>query len=276
LSHRKFDEIKDCRNLHCDQKFAQKNDGWDPLDGINDECAADALVSWIKEEPGKPFFGMMWTYQTHYPYYAGGTEKNYDVTDPTLNRYLNAVNHSDMVLGKLLDQLKANGLYESTLVVVIGDHGEAFGRHDQTTHASNIYEENLHIPCVFINPAFKGERKDALGGMIDIAPTIMNVLGSTPADKWQGRSLLSTKRNERVYFFCPWSDHLFGYREGTKKYIYNATKNRTEVYDLKTDSTEANNISSFEDLTVPHYKLASWVQYQEGFMKELLVKQAGK
>src|SRR5207237_5760195 len=107
----------------------------------------------INKEPGKRFFSVIWTYQTHYPYFFSEKEEKYDDSDPVFNRYLNAVKHSDLVLGNLLSELKRKGLFESTLVVVIGDHGEAFGRHDQTTHASKIYEENLHIPCVFINPS---------------------------------------------------------------------------------------------------------------------------
>src|ERR1041385_6246555 len=116
----------------------------------------------------------------------------------------------------------------------MGDHGEAFGSHDQITHASKIYEENLHIPFVLINPAFTQRNLTQIGGIVDVAPTIMSVLGLSVPEKWQGQNLFAGK-NERTYFFCPWSDYLFGYREGDKKFIYNATTNKTEVYDLKAD-----------------------------------------
>jgi lipoteichoic acid synthase len=212
----------------------------------------------------------MWTYQTHYPYYASGQQKNYTPNDSTLNRYLNAVNHSDLVLGKIMEELKRTGLFESTLVVVIGDHGEAFGEHDQITHASKIYEENLHIPFILINPAFKGERKTEIGGMVDVAPTIMNVLGFGSPKQWQGESLFVLHPNKRTYFFCPWSDYLFGYREGNKKYIYNATKDKTEIYDLEKDPNEKNNIAASENILLTHQKLAAWVQYQDKFMNDIL------
>jgi arylsulfatase A-like enzyme len=272
LANRKFDEIKDCNTLQCSSHFEVKDEKWDYLDGKDDKCTAEDLFSWIKQDPETPFFTMMWTYQTHYPYFVSGEEKPFAPADPVFNRYLNAVHHSDAALGKLLSDLKANGLYESTLVVVVGDHGEAFGRHNQTTHASGIYEENLHVPCIFINPAFKGERHPGMGGLVDIAPTIMNQLGFPSAEKWQGKDLFSSSYNDRVYFFTPWADYLFGYREGNRKFIYNATKNISEMYDLKKDPQETKNISAeYPDLTsLSHQRIAGWVQSLNKYMSSLL------
>ncbi len=272
LALRKFDTIKDCRNLNCAQKFGMNEKEFDPLDGTNDECTGAALMNWVKNEPNKPFFTMMWTYQTHYPYYFSGQEKQFDTSDPILNRYLNAVKHSDLVLGKIIDELKANNLFESTLIVVVGDHGEAFGRHDQTTHSSKIYEENLHIPCIFINPLFKKERSEVTGGSIDIAPTIMNVLGLPASDEWQGKSLFTGKKNDRVYFFAPWADYLFGYKEGDRKYIYNATNGETEIYDLNTDPQETKNIVQELPGQIEwcHQRLGAWIQYQNKFMEDAI------
>ena len=269
LANRKFDVVKDCKTLPCKQQFEIEDDKMLPLNGINDECTGEELMTWIKKDSGKPFFGMIWTYQTHYPYYASGDEIKYDTPDPLFNRYLNAVHHSDMVLGNLLEELKRKDLFESTLVVVVGDHGEAFGRHNQLTHASRIYEENVHVPCVFINPAFKKETNVAIGGIIDIAPTIMNILGLPVASEWHGNSLFTANENDRVYFFSPWSDYLFGYREGDRKYIFNATKNITEIYDLKTDQYETNNLAPELPAEVEfcHKRLAAWVQYSNKFME---------
>lgn len=214
---------------------------------------------------------MMWTYETHYPYFVSGKEKNFGPQDPNLNRYLNALHHSDSIIGTLISQLKESNLYESTLLVVVGDHGEAFGRHDQITHASGIYEENLHVPCLFINPAFNSQRSSSLGGLIDIAPSIMHVLGLPPSPEWQGSSLLSSASN-RVYFFSPWSDFLFGYREKDLKYIYNATTNTTEIYDIGKDPLETKNLSSSlpQRSATGRLYLAAWAQYVNQFMDHKL------
>lgn len=272
LSNRSFDDIKDCSTVNCEKGFAVKDDKWDFLDGKDDECTGDDLFAWVNQEKEKPFFAMMWTYQTHYPYFASGEEVSYNTADPVFNRYLNAVHHSDAVLGKLLDDLKANGLSESTLVVVVGDHGEAFGRHQQTTHASGIYEENLHVPFFLINPSFKAEHKDGIAGLVDIAPTVLDLLGYDPSEKWQGKDLFTATKNDRVYFFTPWADYLFGYREGDYKYIFNATKNISEMYDLKNDPQETTNIASqFPDKTdISHQRIAGWVQSSNKYMNTLL------
>lgn len=272
LQNHGFDQIKDCKTMACSQQFAEKNEKWSSLDGMNDQCSANELLSWIKQEPTQPFFSVLWTYQTHYPYYSAKPEKNY-CNDSILNRYLNAVEHSDKMLGKILNELTKSGLDSSTLVVVLGDHGEAFGRHDQTTHASKIYEENVHIPCFFINPFLHAGSKKEIGGLVDVAPSILSLLGFTSPGTWQGRDLF-TGGHYKTYFFCPWSDYLFGYREGSKKYIYNASQDLTEIYDLDKDPLETRNLVTEEETAVSHQKLAAWIQYQDKFMKSVLEKPA--
>lgn len=278
LKNRKFDEIIDCNSNQCKEGFEYTDEKRNYLDGKDDECTAEDMTAWIKNKSGKPFFAMMWTYQTHYPYFLSGEEKQYVSSDPDFNRYLNAVHHNDFVLGKIINELKQNGLYESTLVVVVGDHGEAFGRHNQTAHASGIYEENLHVPCIFINPAFKGEQRPVIGGLIDLAPTIMSQLGYEGSALWQGKDLFTENDNDRVYFFTPWADYLFGYREGNKKYIFNATKNITEIYDLKNDPYETNNLAvEFPELTaICHQRIAGWVQSHNQYINLLLANRSTK
>ncbi|MGZ4041813.1 MAG: LTA synthase family protein [Bacteroidia bacterium] len=272
LANRRFDKVKDRKNLDCSLHFEETDHKHEALDGVDDECTANELMAWVNNKENKPFFGVMWTYQTHYPYYTVGKRKVFSESDTLLNRYLNAVNHSDAVLANILENLKSNNLYESTLIVVVGDHGEAFGRHNQFTHASKIYEENVHIPCMFINPAFNGERRNITGGSVDIAPTIMELLKQPVPEEWQGNSLFTKQYNDRTYFFCPWSDYLFGFKEGDMKYIFNATKNISEIYNIKNDPFEMINLfpGSGDNIKISQQKLAAWAQYQDKYMKKLL------
>lgn len=274
LSARQFDIYKDYQSIKCDFKNFEvlQEDKWDFCDGVDDECAVNAFIKWAEEDRNSPFFGMLWTYQTHYPYFLSDMEKNFELKSTTLNRYLNALNHSDYSLGLLLHWLEENNLSESTLVVVVGDHGEAFGRHGQGGHASRIYEENLHVPLILINKnLFEGEEYFTVGGLIDVAPTILDILKFPRPPLWQGCSLFSNNRSERVYFFSPWFDSLFGFRQENLKFIFNASTHSYEVYDLNKDPEEIKNLAEHfsEFIKIGEQRLAAWVQFQNKFQENL-------
>lgn len=273
LQNHGFANITDFKNNNCGKLLKTGHDEWKNGDGSDDECLVDACLNWIDKEKARPFFTTLWTYQTHYPYFVTGQEKDYGVNGNSLNKYLNAVHHTDEVLGQLIEGLKKRGLYENTLIVFTGDHGEAFGRHEQTTHATRIYEENVHIPLVLINPQlFKGDWRTSIGAISDIAPTILNILETPSPTQWQGESLFSKNRRERVYFYAPWSDYWFGYREKQYKFLYNASNDYFEMFDLSKDPTEENNIATAHPASIEmaRNRLAAWVQYQNQFMNSLI------
>jgi phosphoglycerol transferase MdoB-like AlkP superfamily enzyme len=277
LEHRGFDVVQDYRARECKQgTFVDPDWNKNFLNGIDDECATDLLIEWVNAKADEPFFGMMWTMMTHYPYFVTKPETLFDVNDPYFNRYLNALRHGDYCLGKVLAALEAKRLVDSTLVVVVGDHGEAFGRHDQYTHACKIYDENVRVPLILINPRlFHGEENPAIGGLIDIAPTVTELMNLPAAGSWQGRSLLNGGRPERAYFFAAWSEFMFGYREGDRKCIFNATANTFEVYDLRADPLETKTLAdqSPEVVQMIPQRLAAWLQYQDKLIKTIIAEE---
>lgn len=255
---------------------------WQSMNSSDDAATTHSLVEWIKEAPDKPFFGIVWTMGTHYPYFFHGAQEDYGVGKIRgLNKFLNGMKHADDCLGDLLRTLDELQLTDSTLVVVMGDHGEAFGRHKQWAHASKIYEENVHVPLVFMHPRlFHGEKRDIVCGLHDVAPTVLDILGIDCPGNWQGHSLLpardADRARKRVFFFAPWSRLLFGYREGTHKYHYDATNEQYEVFDLVADPTEANNLFTSLSRTQKQAKraeiqnaMAAWVQYQARLVKSI-------
>jgi arylsulfatase A-like enzyme len=127
---------------------------------------------------------------------------------------------------------------------VIGDHGETFGQHGHNVHGVDLYDEENHVPLMLINPRlFHGETNSTLGGIIDVAPTILDILGGSAPVSWQGRSLFDGDRTGRVYLFTSRSKVLFGYRDGSHKFIYDAGANAMEPYDLQSDPRESVNIA---------------------------------
>jgi arylsulfatase A-like enzyme len=280
LQHRGFNEVLDFRTNQCSAVFADKRYSNKNYDGVDDSCLSVRFFDWYQKDTQTPFFAMLWTFQTHYPYFNAGTTVDFNTGNPSLDKYLNALRRADETLQQLVDGLKKRGLLESTLIVVTGDHGEAFGRHNQTTHASNIYEENLHVPLLFINPVlFSGERVNTVGGISDIAPSIFSVLGKPAPEQWQGESLFSVNRRKAVYFFSPYSDFLFGLREDKYKLIFNASDNSFKLFDLEKDPYETTDIQEQHPAFVQeaNKKLRAWMKYQNNYMaKKMGDKKNGK
>jgi lipoteichoic acid synthase len=252
-----------------------RSERWPFLNGSDDISTAESLANWFVQQhrATSPVFGMLWTNMTHYPYFTDSILHRFGTDENLLNRYLNALHVGDTALATLMKSLEKAGIADETLVVVVGDHGEAFGRHNQLSHASGIYEENCHVPLLLINSKlFNGQRYATVGGLIDIAPTIMEILGMPPSQQWQGRSLFSDHRSGRTYFFSPWSDYLFGYRDGNMKVLYNASRDRYEIYDLSRDAEERINVITNQPDQIGHgvSRLGGWVQYQDRLFRGLL------
>jgi phosphoglycerol transferase MdoB-like AlkP superfamily enzyme len=270
LKYRDFDIVEDFSTIDCSEQFTMKNEDYKESNGIDDLCLADCLNSWLEEDTSGNFFSVLWTVQGHYPYFFNGTEEDFGVSDINFNRYLNALKHNDELVNKVMQNLEQKGLDSSTLVVVVGDHGEAFGQHGQFGHATALYEENVKVPLYFINPVlFSGERKNDIAGMKDLATTALAIINIETPKTWQGRNLLSTSSDENFYF-APWSDYLFAYRKANKKFIFNETRNTVEVYDLDEDKKEKNNIYTTTPETEIDYarkRLAAWLQSDHAFVQ---------
>lgn len=278
LKHRSFDLIKDYRTNSCNADvFTDKRYNDENLEGTKDSCLAVNFFEWLDHDKSKPFFSMMWTYQSHYPYFPSGEMINFRTGNFSKEKYLNSIRNADKTLQMIVEGLNKRNLFQSTLIVILGDHGEAFGKHNQTGHAGGIYEENLHIPFLMINPQlFEGERISTPGGISDIAPTILSMLQKDIPEEWQGENLFSENRRKRVYFFSPFSDYLFGFRENNFKFIYNATTGKTLLFDLKTDPLELVDISKNHAEYVKEAKLAlnEWIRYQGEYVNSYLLKKS--
>jgi arylsulfatase A-like enzyme len=272
LTYRGFDIIEDFSSISCIQQF--KQDSYKEGDAIDDSCLSERFEKWLDKSKSNNFFSILWTIQGHYPYFFSHIEEDFGVNNIELNRYLNIIKHDDKLVGEIIQILKDNNLYESTLIVVTGDHGEAFGQHGFYGHASALYEENIKVPLYFINPEiFNGEIRNDIASIKDLASTTLSILDIDIPDKWQGRDLTTTKNNE-AFFFTPYSDYLFGYRKDNRKFIFNETAKSIEVFDLLNDPFEkVNIIYQIPKAELNHAKrrIASWVQYQDKFVNENLL-----
>jgi arylsulfatase A-like enzyme len=219
--------------------------------GWEDDALLEPVVSWIEGQVkrGKPFFAGVLTLTAHHPYSVpkGYVTKKY-VSDRTINDYLNTVAYTDRFVEKLLGELDRIGALEDTLVVVSGDHGEAFGEHGRYQHDTAVYEENIRIPMVLAGPGVgPGANIEGLRQLIDVMPTVLSHLGFAPSRPLPGKSLLSEPGHEQLYVHCYFRGYCRAILEGKRKTIDNFTRKRPEIYDLSADPLERNNLFGQQD-----------------------------
>ena len=145
-------------------------------------------LAWLKKGPREPFFLWIHLYDPHDPY---------DPPAPYAARYAKApydgeVAYVDASVGNLLAALRAKGLYDGALIAVMADHGEAFGEHGERRHGIFLYDETIHVPLLFKLPGAQpgSKRIEARVGLVDVTPTILQVVGVPLPPTVQGESLL--------------------------------------------------------------------------------------
>lgn len=107
--------------------------------------------------------------------------------------YQGEVRYWDEHFGVLLDQLRDEGLYDNTLIIVTADHGEEFGEHGGFWHGTKLQEEVLRVPLIVKLPQGQGRAPARIADVvrhIDIGPTVVELAGAPVPDSFQGHSLL--------------------------------------------------------------------------------------
>lgn len=162
---------------------------------------------------------------------------------------------TDSLVKDFLDWLKAEDLFESTLVIVTSDHGEAFMEHRRIAHSTTVYNEMIHVPLAFSAPAGLGFQRgviEAPVSLVDIFPTLAELYGLAPKAELHGRSLAPLLRGEtpeQVPALFARTDDLLevAVRTGDAKVFFRrpdlgSAFEAVEVYDLANDPTEQVNL----------------------------------
>ncbi|MBI3492322.1 MAG: sulfatase-like hydrolase/transferase [Acidobacteria bacterium] len=259
-----FSEVRDDRSLPC----AARVTSW----GLADACVVDGITQFIDQNRTWPFFVMVWTQQTHHPYEpTPGVPLLELVREPgildeyDLGRYLNVLHETDRQLARVFEAIRRDGLADDTLVVVLGDHGQAFGYpHDSYMQGQTVYEEDVRVPLLIWFPRryAVSTRSDAIGGLVDLPPTIADLAGVPLAADWQGRSLFDPQRAPRAYFYVAQNEFKLGVREGSWKYILDLRTGVEELYDLDHDAAEQRNVASAQSERCARLRqrLAAWTE----------------
>ena len=174
-------------------------------------------------------------------------------------RYDAEIRYADEALGRFFARLRQIGRWDDTLVVVTADHGETLaepGHKRYFAHGTITYDEVVRIPLVVREP--HGERRlraapaDQAVTSLDVAPTVLDLLGQPPEPAFRGRSLLRGARPAApVFSFGAYGTELlektigtqFSVLEGPWRYVVNSQDGSEELYDHRDDAAESRNVA---------------------------------
>jgi arylsulfatase A-like enzyme/Tfp pilus assembly protein PilF len=213
------------------------------------EETVEELIPWLESVEGAPFFAWVHLFDPHAPYNApepfgsNFRERPYD----------GEVAYVDAAVGRIRRFLADHRLDESTVVVVAGDHGEGLGEHGELAHGNFVYDSTLRVPLLmrFPDRRYAGLVVKEQVALMDLFPTLAEILGAPVPDQSQAESLLplltGVSRPDRRLLaesFYPrlhygWSEVL-AVRSNRFKFIDTP---RAELYDIGRDRSEQANLA---------------------------------
>ena len=205
--------------------------------------------AWLAERGEAPWFAWIHVFDPHAPYEAPEPFRSRFASDP----YGAEVAYVDAALGEFLSKLDSRGRLENTLVVVAADHGESLGEHGEATHGTFAYNATLSVPWILWAKALEPSRFAPRVRLVDVAPTVLDLLGIDPPAPIDGASLRAFLRAPEKYeprdsYFEALNPHLTrdwaplrGVVRGQNKFI---DLPLAELYDLAADPNEETNLIS--------------------------------
>ncbi|SFF54045.1 Phosphoglycerol transferase MdoB [Halobacillus alkaliphilus] len=178
-------------NLGYDQFYGEQSFDVTPENsfgwGLEDKAFFDQSIKYLKEQD-QPFYSKFITLTHHFPFELPEEKANidkYDSGSKTLNHYFQTARYTDEALQSFFQELKASGIYEDSIIVLMGDHygisefhnkaiGEFLGKE------INAYEHTQlqRVPFMIHIPGYEnGEVREEVVGQIDVKPTLLHLLG---------------------------------------------------------------------------------------------------
>jgi len=237
----------------------------------------DDAINWLKREKDSPFFLFINYMDPHEPYsppppydrkfpgtYSGFRDPEIPVMSgerditPREKAHMEALYDGEIAfmdehIGRLLDYLRKEGLYDTVPIVITSDHGECFGGHRLLYHANAVYQSEVAAALLVRVPGHSPGRESRRVQLIDLFPTILGWAGLPTPDGIHGQPLDSVTRPSMTEFY-PSSEriHRFGdrfnrmlravYRDNLKCIL--SSTGQPEVYDLALDPGETSNIAA--------------------------------
>jgi arylsulfatase A-like enzyme len=213
------------------------------------EDVFNSVAEWLGKNYGEKHFIWVHYFDPHDPYKPPPPFDTKYKTRP----YEGEIVYTDVYVGKLIDLLKTKGIYDNTIVIIVGDHGEDLFDHREPTHGIFLYDSTIKVPLIFHGPGIipKGLSIEKQVRTIDIFPTVLDILKIDIPTFCQGESLVPVLEGKKVkqleesysetYYPLTsygWSE-LKSIRTDKWKYIHAPEQ---ELYDLVNDPKEKRNV----------------------------------
>ena len=173
-----------------------------------------------------------------------------------MEKYDYEIAFADLWVKKLIDAVSELGLADNTAIVVMADHGEAWGEHKAYFHGTDVFEEQLRVPLIFVVPGKKPHVIDDPVALVDVAPTLIDLVGAPIPANMRGQSLLPVITQGKAAHgpaahpifaemlpATAWPHHATMMIADGKKLIHRISERRYELYDLSADPGEKKNLA---------------------------------
>jgi len=223
-----------------------------PMESVGSSARemADKGIAFLREHGQEKFFLWLHFYDPHLNYQRHPEAPDFGNRQADL--YDGEIWFTDHHFGRVLDELKAQGLWDTTAIVVTGDHGESLGEHGISAHGYHLYAPHTKVPFIVRVPGLLPRRSGIPVGHVDLAPTMVNLARGPHQPGFLGRSMVDLLAGT-VDGTAPQPVFQEVSYEGDVKrrawvtashhLIWNWTPdNTTECYDLAHDPTEARDL----------------------------------
>jgi arylsulfatase A-like enzyme len=200
---------------------------------------ADA-TSWLAAHTDRSFFLFVHTYQVHEPYDPPPAYRllfsdipGREPLQASALNYDRETRFTDDQIGRFLATLRRLGLAERTLVIITSDHGEEFGEHGGMGHGRTLHREVLQVPLILWAPGLLlPGRVTAPVSLLDVAPTILELLGLAADPGYRGTSLVAAARGRPTPADRPIFAELDRLRTDKNRFVSVRRSGRTAILDL--------------------------------------------
>jgi phosphoglycerol transferase MdoB-like AlkP superfamily enzyme len=174
--------------------------------GVSDEAVLDLAHENFSKPNGNPFFGLVFTSSNHAPFeFPDGAIELHDAPKGTVN---NAVKYADHALGRFFEKAKKSNYWNNTIFLVVADHNSrVYGN-------SLIPIKRFHIPGLILGGRIQPQVVTAQTSQIDLAPTLISLLGLTGEHPMIGRDMLNPVHARGVGRAIMQFDKVQAYMEG--------------------------------------------------------------